>query len=135
MKSRINWKYTLLALAWMVMIFVLSAQTKQTIPAFGTWDILVKKGGHLFEYAVLVWLWHNALNRRLAGGAWGLAVLYAISDEFHQQFTPGRHARWLDIGIDTLGATLGLYITLYVEHRLRLAGRALLQPLIALFGK
>jgi hypothetical protein len=40
--------------------------------------------------------------------AWGLCILYAITDEIHQSFVPGRSSRVLDVGIDALGALLGL---------------------------
>lgn len=41
--------------------------------------------------------------------AWLLAVLYAVSDEVHQSFTPGRHPSLLDIFFfDGGGAAIGL---------------------------
>jgi VanZ family protein len=40
-----------------------------------------------------------------------LAVLYAITDEFHQSFVAGRHSNWVDaLVIDNLGAALGLWV-------------------------
>lgn len=36
----------------------------------------------------------------------GLA-LFAISDEFHQSFVPGRSASFMDIGLDLIGIFLG----------------------------
>jgi hypothetical protein len=42
--------------------------------------------------------------------AWVLAVLYAISDEIHQSFTPGRSASAVDVMTDALGAALALLI-------------------------
>jgi VanZ family protein len=118
-REPMNWKFVLAALAWMALIFVFSAQPKNEIPAFGGWDLLVKKSGHMLEYAGLVWLWHRALNRRMAWLAWGLAVLYAATDEFHQSFTPGRHATLLDVGIDGLGATGGLLAVIYSQSHIR----------------
>ena len=35
-------------------------------------------------------------------------VLYALSDEIHQIFVPGRSFEWQDVGLDTLGAALGV---------------------------
>lgn len=41
--------------------------------------------------------------------AWGLAIGYAITDEIHQSFVPGRHPSAMDIlFFDNLGAFLGL---------------------------
>ena len=37
------------------------------------------------------------------------AVLYAVSDEFHQSFVPGRHPSWVDaLVIDGSGAAIAL---------------------------
>ncbi len=41
---------------------------------------------------------------------WGLVFLYAISDEFHQRFVPGRGASVLDVLIDVFGAAVALLI-------------------------
>ena len=37
-----------------------------------------------------------------------LASAYAVTDEFHQTFVPGRHGTPVDWAIDTAGALLGL---------------------------
>jgi VanZ family protein len=43
--------------------------------------------------------------------AWLFAVLYAATDEFHQSFTPGRHASFEDVLIyDNLGAYLAVLL-------------------------
>lgn len=45
-----------------------------------------------------------------------LGVIYAISDEIHQGFTPGRSPRIADVYIDTLGVILGiLFILLFIK--------------------
>ncbi len=94
-------------LAWMTLIFILSAQPSLPGPTDTFWDTLLKKTGHFVVYAVLARLYLRAMN---AGGkrgrwmAWGLAVLYAASDELHQSFVPGRHARLTDVLIDAAGA-------------------------------
>lgn len=99
--------------AMMGIIFVFSSFPADQLPYFSWADLLLKKGGHMFGYALLglAWLWALAGNgeaarwRRLA---WILTVLYALSDEWHQSFVPGRHASLLDVGIDGLGAGLAL---------------------------
>jgi VanZ family protein len=42
--------------------------------------------------------------------AWSVvfAVLYAISDEFHQGFVAGRHESAVDVGIDAAGALIAV---------------------------
>lgn len=81
---------------------------------------LVRKGGHLTEYAVLAVLLARALRaaRGLAPGwdwraarlAWLLATLYAVSDEFHQHHVPSRTASPTDVVIDAVGALTGLLL-------------------------
>lgn len=45
-----------------------------------------------------------------------LGMMYAISDEIHQSFTPGRTPKMADIYIDTLGVILGvLLILLFIK--------------------
>ena len=41
-----------------------------------------------------------------------LGLLYAISDEIHQAFIPGRSCQITDVGIDFLGILLGICIAL-----------------------
>lgn len=47
-----------------------------------------------------------------------LAVLYAISDEFHQTFVPGRNGTPVDVAIDSLGASLGLLFRIWLTKRI-----------------
>ena len=78
-------------LAWMVMIFTLSAQSQlpNLTPGLpGVEEI----GGHLIAYSVLAGLLWWALRgvglQYPATWALALAVLYGASDEFHQSFVP-----------------------------------------------
>ncbi len=41
------------------------------------------------------------------GVAFGISVIYAASDEFHQYFVPGRSCELRDVSIDSGGALLG----------------------------
>jgi len=38
-----------------------------------------------------------------------LALLYGVTDEFHQSYTPGREPRVRDVVFDTIGAILTIY--------------------------
>jgi len=68
----------------------------------------------MFGYALLASAYFHALNkgkvitRGQLLGALCLAFLYAITDEFHQRYTPGRTPSIYDVLIDTLGAVFGL---------------------------
>ena len=43
-----------------------------------------------------------------------VGLLYAISDEIHQGYTPGRTPSIMDVGIDTCGVFLGIVLVLIV---------------------
>jgi VanZ family protein len=47
--------------------------------------------------------WEGVTITTLAG-AWVIAVLYGVTDEFHQSFVPNRVAELRDIGSDAIGA-------------------------------
>ncbi len=109
MRRSSRWRW-LVPLAWMAFIFWLSSQP--TLPsAPEPWlDKVVKKMGHFFLYAVLCLSWMWALRSEGRSRRWVIqvavvvTVLYGISDEFHQFFTPGRSPRLFDVFIDTMGA-------------------------------
>jgi len=48
-----------------------------------------------------------------------ICVAYAISDELHQVFVPGRGAQLSDVMIDSTGAILGVFITLCISWIVR----------------
>ncbi len=94
------------ALAWMAVIFAGSSVRGSNMP--GVFSV----EGHFAEYAVLGVLVLFA-SRRLpitprALVALTLCSLYAVSDEFHQSFVPGRVPDVADWAVDTLGAGLGI---------------------------
>jgi hypothetical protein len=77
------------------------------------WDscgLLVVKGYHAAEFAVLLLLVRSVLRERLPRRAIavGIAVsiLFAASDEWHQTFVPGRGGTVSDVAIDTVGVLL-----------------------------
>jgi VanZ family protein len=89
-------------------IYYLSAQPSLPSAPDPWWDLLLKKGAHMAGYAVLMVLWWRALrlgcSERLALGLAVLfSVLYAVSDELHQLYVPGRNGSAWDVGIDTCG--------------------------------
>jgi VanZ family protein len=109
-------------LLWMGLIFFLSAQPD--LPhAPGEWlDAVLKKFGHAAEYLLLFCMllraWRYSRSPAKALDAALLATaLYAVSDELHQAFVPGRHANWYDVLID-----VGLPLLLWRVWRGRLRG-------------
>jgi VanZ family protein len=108
------------AILMMVVIFGFSSITGKEMPYFGTWDLVVKKGAHMLGYGLLASaLWYaQGFDKRRWWVAIIMAILYAISDEFHQSFILGRHPSWVDaIVIDGSGATLGLLVSWLVRKK------------------
>jgi len=101
------------ALIMMGLIFFFSSVPGSRLPYFGRWDVLLKKSSHAIGYAMLALAYFSALPRSLSPGyrwvtALMMAVLFALSDEFHQSFVDGRTSALRDVGIDALGAALAL---------------------------
>jgi VanZ family protein len=115
------------AVIMMAAIFIFSATPGNELPNYGFWDFLVKKGGHTLGYGLLALSYWYALNAgqkpKLPVVAWLLAVLYAATDEFHQSFTPGRHATPLDVLIyDNLGAAFAMFLATWLTKRKQKSG-------------
>jgi VanZ family protein len=98
-------------LLWMAVIFAVSHTPTENIPAFGAWDVMIKKGSHFMAYAILALLVYMAFPHK--GWAWLIATLYAVSDEYHQTFVPGRSGLVSDVIIDSLGALAALLVLHY----------------------
>ena len=95
------------------------------MPNAGQWDFSVKKGGHMTGYALLavsLVVGQKKHTPRAIALALGVCCLYALSDEFHQSFVPGRNATLIDVGIDGIGAGVGLLVQQLVRWRRRPAG-------------
>ncbi len=106
-------------LSWMGLIFYLSAQPDLPHAGLGWWDLVVSSGAHTFVFGVLAILWIRALDgkRHAALVTLALTLAYALSDELHQVFVPGRHADPWDLFCDSLGAVLALRLWLTWRRR------------------
>lgn len=132
----------ILLITWCVVIFVFSAQPADTsswmssgvakrlygflryfsIGKVGddvsllneSFETVLRKAAHVFEYAVLGILACMAAKRlfdwypKLMAAAFGL--MYAITDEVHQFFVEGRSCEARDVAIDFLGVLLGVLV-------------------------
>jgi VanZ family protein len=121
----------LLAVCWMGAIFYLSQQSS---PLGASPSDATSSLAHLGVYAVLAVLLYWALWAAVARDdpelaviaatvAFGLTVLYGVSDELHQAFVPGRTASERDLAIDALGAVLGVGLALAVQKALAASRR------------
>ena len=133
MKKAFAW---LLCLIWMGVIFLMSSmpgdvsggqsglivdlllgmirlffgQEAAAAISIDTVGLLVRKAAHMTEYAVLFLLYRRALAlsgvRRPGITALVMSACYAATDEWHQSFVADRGPSPVDVGIDTLGASI-----------------------------
>lgn len=112
-----------LAAAWMGLIFYFSAQTNfDFVPERWQVDPL-SWAVHFLEYGVLALLLWQALratprlSHRATSLAFILTVLYAISDEWHQFYVPGRYSDVRDVMVDVLGALAALWLAQRLQRQ------------------
>lgn len=118
---------------WMGVIFILSSLSTLPSPPEPLLNIIVKKSAHLIEYAILAIFWYRFfhLNSKTNKNSGWLALLvsglYAVTDEYHQLWVPGRHPSGVDILIDWLGVCLGLWWIIHKQKvkNLRISRRNL----------
>ena len=128
------------AVLWMAAIFYVSSQNTWTVFEGPPPVRLLRKSGHIFEYALLallvgralLWTWTRhgePVTRALLARVWavGAAVcaLYAVTDEWHQLFVPMRVGYVWDVLVDTLSAVAALGVWYIVRaERLNKAPRS-----------
>jgi VanZ family protein len=100
----------------------------QTSPAtLGTIHFLIRKTGHLAEYAILALLTARAITTssyKLLRTQWfwislSIVIVYALGDEFHQSFVPSRTASIYDSLIDSFGGLTALTLLAFVRSIIR----------------
>jgi hypothetical protein len=101
---------------WAAVIFTFSSIPQIKISEFFIWDFIAKKIAHVSEYAILYALIFRATKGNYLA-SFILTMLYAVSDEFHQSFVPGRTARFFDLGFDLTGANIAAYIIWKLQPR------------------
>jgi VanZ family protein len=116
-------------LALMALIFYLSAQSDPgpDVPR------LVRMLVHAGEFGLLTVLWAWALSpaARIGRGALiaaAIAFVYAVSDEYHQSFVPGRDGDPFDVLIDSVGIAIAVLILRTDPVRSRIESRAGWRP-------
>lgn len=83
-------------------------------------ESIIRKMAHFSIYTVIGILLMGLLCTYKIKNKWRIVItivtgmLYAISDEFHQSFSPGRTPKITDVYIDTLGVFLGVLLILLI---------------------
>ena len=81
---------------------------------FKRWHTFVRKMAHFFLYlglgvlAMNLCLSYKLSNKRTAFVSLVFSALYALFDEMHQHFVPGRCFLWTDVLLDSISALLGM---------------------------
>jgi len=106
-------KLWLPVLLWAGVIFGFSSLAINKETEFSWIDFIIKKTAHVVEYGILFWLlvraWTNKsfeIKPKIVIYAFVICILYALSDEWHQTFVPGREGTLRDVGFDTIGVFL-----------------------------
>ena len=94
---------------------------------------IIRKSAHFLEYMILGicfgvnvrdWMERRAANlsrMKMVMIPWALSTVYAVTDEIHQAFVPGRDCALIDVGIDSAGALIGSMLVLLILKRVRRA--------------
>jgi len=116
--------YKYLALIYALLIFVVSAVPSITPPTFGF--VLEDKILHFIEYSIFSVLLFLAfftsrkefLKKHVFLISSLIGIAYAVSDELHQKFVPGRSCEFFDFLADSLGIiVIQIGIWLYLKRK------------------
>jgi len=85
-------------------------------------NFYIRKNAHFMAYFILGVLTYFSLVqsevRKPANLALIICFLYAVSDEVHQLFTPGRSGQFRDVLIDSTGSVLGVLLAFFVINKI-----------------
>ena len=109
---------------WMLVIFLLSAQTGDDVDTFLPWFQKLFPGmqdfnwGHFVSYFVLAAVLDFGIGARSERILWKLIIiaacgLYGVTDEYHQSFVAGRSTDILDLKHDVIGAFLWTVVIMF----------------------
>jgi VanZ family protein len=113
------------ATLWLAVLFFLSDQTSDAVPSWWSVNDTV---AHLGLYGILgaTLAWGRHLSGRRPG--WLVlaigGLLWALSDEWHQSFVPGRTPSLSDLAADAVGLLIGAALAAALLRRTLPAPRA-----------
>ena len=112
--------YTVITIGYMLLITLLSHVPQEDLPKS---DLDFPKSDldsidyifHLAEYSILGFLLFRSITSdelltfHPFYGSLLIGISFAILDEFHQSFVPGRHMSSTDVLFDSLGIVFGMF--------------------------
>ncbi len=104
--------FLLLAALWGALIFYLSSvpDLKSGFPS--SYDFVLRKFAHMGVFFILTYFIASSFDSHKRSYLLFViiaAVTYAMIDELHQTFVPGRHGAPNDIFIDSIGVYFGVW--------------------------
>ncbi|PIP56221.1 hypothetical protein COX05_04210 [candidate division WWE3 bacterium CG22_combo_CG10-13_8_21_14_all_39_12] len=107
------------AVIWMSIIFYVSSIPNLELNGeLSAYDLVLRKIAHMVEYAILVvlfwWGLEKPLTKRAQLEIFLMAFIYALSDEFHQNYVPTRDGKLTDVLIDTVGIITAIGLIRYI---------------------
>lgn len=112
-----NRKSLILALLYMLLIFILSSIPDYTSPEkANVARKIVQNILHIPMFGLLAFLWLRSFNIKNIGinrsilYSLIITIAYAAFDEFHQSFAPGRFCTFSDFLLDAFGCVAALMI-------------------------
>ncbi len=123
----LDWRYApvILLVLWLGVIFFFSAQTTIGAKPGITFEVVLRKIAHFFEFFILTFLVYKTAAtyrpKAFTRNMWIAvicSILYAMSDELHQGVVPGRRAAVIDVMIDSFGVLMmALFMILERERQ------------------
>ena len=105
--------YTVLTIGYMLLITLLSHVPQEDLPKSDLDGI--DYPFHFAEYSILGFLLFRSITSdelltfHPFYGSLLIGISFAIPDEFHQSFVPGRHMSSTDVLFDSLGIVFGMF--------------------------
>ena len=105
---------------WAMVIFVVSS-----VPSLKTPDVGISSSdliAHAIEFGIFGYLLRRSFQAHLRSNKHAILLtiitgtIYAMLDEYHQSFVPGREATWADVFADITGVILAQCIFIFVRN-------------------
>ena len=111
--------YTVITIGYMLLITLLSHVPQEDLPKS---DLDIDYPFHFAEYSILGFLLFRSITSdelltfHPFYGSLLIGISFAILDEFHQSFVPGRHMSSTDVLFDSLGIIFGLFASYKIRN-------------------
>ena len=112
--------YTVITIGYMLLITLLSHVPQDDIPKSDLDSI--DYPFHFAEYSILGFLLFRSITSdelltfHPFYGSLLIGISFAILDEFHQSFVPGRHMSSTDVLFDSLGIVFGMFASYKIRN-------------------